>query len=103
MSPKVQAVLTVYLADYLNLAQLDLSILDVKYYLNVQHVNIYRSQRSCGKVMFLHLCVILFTGGICPGVSVRGVSLSRGVSVQWGSLSGGVSIWGVSVQGGGLC
>ena len=25
----------------------------------------YRSQRCCGKVMFLHLSVILFTGGIC--------------------------------------
>ena len=24
----------------------------------------YRPQRSCGKVMFLHLCVILFTGGV---------------------------------------
>ena len=23
----------------------------------------YRPQRSCGKVMFLHLCAILFTGG----------------------------------------
>ena len=31
---------------------------------------IYRPQRSCGKVMFLHLSVILFTGS--------GVSLSRG-------------------------
>ena len=25
--------------------------------------NIYRPERSCGKVMFLHLSVILFTGG----------------------------------------
>ena len=25
----------------------------------------YRPQRSCGKVMFLHLSVILFTGGEC--------------------------------------
>ena len=35
----------------------------------------YRPQRSCGKVMFLHLSVILFTGGGGPlsgGVSVRG-------------------------------
>ena len=24
----------------------------------------YRPQRSCGKVMFLHLCVILFTGAV---------------------------------------
>ena len=28
-------------------------------------VHIYRPQRSCGKVMFLHLSVILFTGGGC--------------------------------------
>ena len=35
----------------------------------------YRPQRSCGKVMFLHLPVILFTGG-------GGRSLSRGVSVR---------------------
>ena len=27
----------------------------------------YHPQRSCGKVMFLRLSVILFTGGICPG------------------------------------
>ena len=36
---------------------------------------------SCGKVMFLHLSVILFTEewGLCPGrVSVGGWSLSRG-------------------------
>ena len=55
-----------------------------------------------GKVMFLHLCVMQFTGG---GVSVpacitghmtRG-SLSGGISVQGGSLSGG------SLSKGGLC
>ena len=28
-------------------------------------INIYRPQRSWGKVMFLHVSVILFTGGIC--------------------------------------
>ena len=27
-------------------------------------INHYRSQRSWGKVMFLHVCVILFTGGV---------------------------------------
>ena len=27
---------------------------------------IYRPQRSWGKVMFLHMSVILFTGGVCP-------------------------------------
>ena len=39
-------------------------------------VDFYRPQRTCGKVMFLHLCVILFTGG--------SLSLSRGKE----SLSG---------------
>ena len=27
----------------------------------------YRPKRSCGKVMFLHVSVILFTGGLCQG------------------------------------
>ena len=26
----------------------------------------YRPQRSCGKVMFLHVSVILLKGGVCP-------------------------------------
>ena len=49
------------------------------------------AQQSCGKVMFLYLSVILFTGrGLCPG----------GVSVQGGLCPGGVSVWGgVSVRG----
>ena len=60
-------------------------------------INYYRPEQSCGKVMFLHLCVILFTGfveggGFCPGGSLSGR----------GSLSGGFSVQGVSVQGG-LC
>ena len=43
--------------------------------------------------MFLHVSVILFTGaGLCPGVSVWGVS------VQGGS-GRGVSVQGVSVRG----
>ena len=51
--------------------------------------NFYRPQRSCVKVMFLHLSVILFTWrgisvGLCPG---RG-SLSLGVSVQRGLCQG---------------
>ena len=52
----------------------------------------YHPQRSCGKVMFLHLCVILFTGGV--GSLSRGFgSLSRGmVFVQARSLSLGVSV-----------
>ena len=51
----------------------------------------YRQQRSCGKVMFLHLCVVQLTGG---GLCLGG-SLSGGVSVR-GSLSRGVSFQGVT-------
>ena len=40
-------------------------------------------KRSCGKVMFLHLSVILFTGrGLCPGGLCPGGSLSRGSLLQ---------------------
>ena len=49
------------------------------------HINkfctITARKRSCGKVMFLHLSVILFTGGVsvpgglCLGVSVQRVSV----------------------------
>ena len=46
-------------------------------------------QQSCGKVMFLHLCVILFTGGF----------LSRGPLSKWVSVQGGLCLE-VSVQGG---
>ena len=63
-------------------------------------INYYRPQQSCGKVMFLHLCVILLTGlgGFCPGGSPsgRGSLSGEGFSVQ------GVSVQGVSVQGGSL-
>ena len=78
----------------------------------------YRPQRSCGKVMLLHLFVILFTGGslskggFCPGCLCPGGSLSGGLcsgsylsrgplSMGRGSLSGGLCL-GVSVHGG-LC
>ena len=46
-------------------------------------------KRSCGKVMFLHLCVILFTvwGGLCPG---EGLCLGGGGSVQGGFCPGGL-------------
>ena len=43
-------------------------------------LNFYRPQRSCGKVMFLHLSVFLFTGG--GGSLSRRGSLSRGDSVR---------------------
>ena len=57
-------------------------------------------------IYFYHLCVILFTEGLCPsmhhrshdqGVSVQGVSFWR--SLSRGSLSRGVSVQVVSVQG----
>ena len=70
----------------------------------------YRPQRSCGKVMFLHLSVshsvhwgvcvpACTTGHMTRGISVGGGSLSRGVSVQ--DLGVSVQDWEVSVQGGG--
>ena len=78
----------------------------------------YCPQWSWGKVMFLHVSVILFTGGSqspSQGVSVWGVSV-LGVLVQGGlcpaglcpggSLSGGVSVQEVCARGslsGGLC
>ena len=65
------------------------------------------TQRSCGKVMFLHLSVILFMGGgslSVPGVSVQGrVSLSRGVSVQGGLCPGRGSLSGGGLCPGGVC
>ena len=54
------------------------------------HLFITDRKRSCGKVMFLHLSVILFTRG-------EGGVLSSGVSVKVGSLSRGVTAQGVSV------
>ena len=48
----------------------------------------YRPQRSWGKVMFLHVSVILFTEGwggglsLCPGSGGGSQSLSGGVSVM---------------------
>ena len=79
----------------------------------------YRPQRSCDKVMFLHVFVILSQhppqvawrggGSLSGGASLSGGSLSaqggsvQGVSVQ-GSLSRGSLSRGVSVQGeGSLC
>ena len=78
-------------------------------------------KRSCGKVMFLHLSVILFTGegslsrwgvsvqgslcpgGLCLGGSLSGKSLSReGGLCPWG-LCLGVSVQGGLCLEGGLC
>ena len=52
----------------------------------------YRPQRSCGKAMFLHLSVILFTGG-----SLSGGSLSRETPLYCRTVTGGryASYWNV--------
>ena len=60
----------------------------------IQEVH-YRPQRSWGKVMFLHVSVIPFTGGGGVSVSVPGVFLLGGLCPV------GVSVPGVSVWGGG--
>ena len=63
---------------------------------------VYRPQLRCGKVMFLHLCVILFS--VCPSIHHRSHD-QGGVSVWGGSLSG-VFVWvGLGPGGslGGLC
>ena len=59
----------------------------------VRVLHFYCPQRSCGKVMFLHMSVShsVHRGGLCPSMQHRSHD-------QGGSLSGGVS-----VQGGGLC
>ena len=56
----------------------------------------YGPQRSLGKVMFLHVSVILFTGGglsFCLGGLCPGGSLSGGVSVQGDLCLGGSLSW----------
>ena len=67
------------------------------------YLNCYCPQRSWGKVMFLHVSVILFTEGVSVSVSVRGRSwsLSRGSLSGGGFCPGGVSVWG-SLSGGSL-
>ena len=60
----------------------------------------YRPQRSCGKVMILHLCVILFGGGGSLSQHVPQVTWPGGVSVPGGLYLGGSLSGGVSVQGG---
>ena len=57
---------------------------------NSQKCYYYRPQRSWGKVMFLHVSVILFTGG------------SRSLSMG-GLCPGGGLCQGVSLSGRGLC
>ena len=47
-------------------------------------VNIYRPQRSWGKVMFLQACVILFTGGVSASVHA-GILHPPGADIPWGA------------------
>ena len=60
----------------------------------------YRSQRSCGKVMFLHVSDSVHGGGLCPSMHCRSHDQGglwvfvQGVSVHWGFLSRGVCPWG---------
>ena len=55
-----------------------------------------------GKVMFLHLSVILFLGGLCPSMHHR--SHDQGVSVQGVSIQEGLCPGGsLSREGMGLC
>ena len=63
----------------------------------------YRPQRSCGKVMFLHLSVILFTGGhVCRGACMAGGHVWQGEHVWWGAcMVGGVHGRGGMHGGGG--
>ena len=56
----------------------------------IQGDTYYRPQPSCGKVIFLHPCVILFMGGVSVPACITG-HVTRG-SLSGGSLSGGVSV-----------
>ena len=58
----------------------------------VATIHFYRPQR--GKVMFLHVSVILFTGGSRSLSRGRGISIPGGLSPGRGSLSRGVLSWG---------
>ena len=67
----------------------------------------YRPQRSWGKVMFLHMSVILFRGGVSrptPG-SGEVEGSGRGVGLQAHTrVGGGVVVSpGPHVEGGGVC
>ena len=60
----------------------------------------YRLQQSC-KVMFLHVSVILSTGGVPgPGGSAPGGCWSRGSAARGCLVRGGLVIGGCLVQGG---
>ena len=68
----------------------------------------YRSQRSWGKVMFLHVCVILFTGGCYPSMHCRWYpsmpcSRSPGGCMVPGGLLRGSAWWRPPPQDGYCC
>ena len=66
----------------------------------------YRPERSCGKVMFLHVSVILFTGeGASLSQHAPQVTRPRGsLSSPGGSWSGGLCAdGGLCPEEGGLC
>ena len=75
-------------------------------------INIYRQQRSCSKVMFLYVSVILFTGGACVvggmcvpgGMYVAGDMCSVGACVAGGMVGRhawqGACVVGVCMVGG---
>ena len=72
---------------------------------NKHYVFLPPANEVWGKVMFLHLCVILFTcGGVClQGVSIQGEGFYNwggGSSSSGGSASRSVCIWGGSVSRG---
>ena len=64
---------------------------------------IYRPQRSCAKVIFLHVCVILSTAGCaCPGgMCARGCVCTQGPCVP--RVGGVHAQGGVHARGWGVC
>ena len=78
-----------------------------EFFLKVNHSDVLSfitaRKRSCGKVMFLHLSMILFTGGsLSRGSLSRGGLCLEGLCLK-GLCPGGSLCLGVPVQGGGFC
>ena len=77
--------------------------LGLHYHFNVSYLDSYRPQRSWAKVIFLHVSVILLTGGGC-GLVPGGVSNLSGGGGGWWCLQffGGSPIfWGSPIFPGG--
>ena len=62
----------------------------------------YRPQRSCGKVIFLQACVILFTGEVSVPASTTGHMTGGSLSGGGGFSVQGVSVWESLCPGGSL-